>query len=55
MPSVDQTTAPVSSVPKISLRDFVNRREEIKAELMSAASDIGFLCISSLCLRRGPT
>lgn len=36
----DQTT---SQVPRISLRDFTARREEIKAELMSAASDIGFL------------
>ncbi|GAA6022003.1 hypothetical protein JCM10207_002403 [Rhodosporidiobolus poonsookiae] len=41
MPSVDQNT----QVPEISLRDFDNRREEIKAELISAASDIGFFTL----------
>lgn len=30
-------------VPRISLRDFDSRREEIKAEIMDAATNSGFL------------
>lgn len=32
-----------NQVPAISLRDFANRREEIKEELIKASSEIGFL------------
>ena len=34
-------------VPQISLRDFDARRDEIRQQLMDAASDVGFLCVSS--------
>ncbi|GAA5821746.1 hypothetical protein JCM11251_001003 [Rhodosporidiobolus azoricus] len=43
MPSVEQNTS--VGVPQISLRDFDNRREEIKEELIAAASDIGFFTL----------
>ncbi|BGO94386.1 hypothetical protein NBRC10512_002084 [Rhodotorula toruloides] len=42
MPSIAQ--APLS-VPRINLRDFSARREEIKEQLMSAASEIGFFTL----------
>lgn len=32
-------------VPRISLRDFDNRREAIKAEIMDAATNSGFLYV----------
>lgn len=35
--------AAAAAVPQISLRDFDTRREAIKAELIDAASNIGFL------------
>ncbi|GAA5900996.1 hypothetical protein JCM6882_005997 [Rhodosporidiobolus microsporus] len=43
MPSVEQNVN--VGVPQISLRDFDARREEIKAELIAAASDIGFFTL----------
>ena len=32
-------------VPQISLRDFSHRREEIKAQLLTAASQVGFFTL----------
>lgn len=50
MPSVQQASVAVAVqegeeevVPQISLRDFETRREEIKQQLIDAASNIGFL------------
>ena len=45
MPSVHQAAAAgeEEQVPQISLRDFETRREEIKQQLVDAASNIGFL------------
>jgi hypothetical protein len=48
MPSVQQAAVSVAEVdneevPQISLRDFETRREEIKQQLIDAASNIGFL------------
>ena len=38
------TSMPADIVPRISLRDFDARREDIKAEMMEAATNSGFLC-----------
>lgn len=38
---------PLSEVPKISLRDFESRREQIKEQLIAASSDIGFLYVAA--------
>ncbi|GAA5853609.1 hypothetical protein JCM8547_007383 [Rhodosporidiobolus lusitaniae] len=43
MPSVEAASS--VTVPQISLREFEARREEIKAELIAAASDIGFFTL----------
>ncbi|BGP19217.1 hypothetical protein JCM10213_002086 [Rhodosporidiobolus nylandii] len=43
MPSVEQATI---QIPAISLRDFDNRREDIKNELIAAAEDIGFFTLT---------
>ncbi|GAA5972433.1 hypothetical protein JCM11641_001843 [Rhodosporidiobolus odoratus] len=42
MPSVENAAI---AIPAISLRDFDNRREEIKEQLIAAASDIGFFTL----------
>lgn len=41
-----------SIVPKISLRDFDNRREEIKQQLYDAATNVGFFILKD---QEGPT
>lgn len=48
-PPLDQsrTSMPLSEVPKISLRDFESRREQIKEQLIAASSDIGFLYVAA--------
>lgn len=33
-------------VPQISLRDFEARREEIKEQLLTAATEVGFLWVA---------
>ncbi|BGP42657.1 hypothetical protein JCM10449v2_006669 [Rhodotorula kratochvilovae] len=43
MPAVIEVTN--VGVPQISLRDFSNRREEIKAQLLGAASEVGFFTL----------
>ncbi|GAA5964042.1 hypothetical protein JCM8115_000879 [Rhodotorula mucilaginosa] len=50
MPSVQQAAVSVAEVdneevPQISLRDFETRREEIKQQLIDAASNIGFFTL----------
>lgn len=42
----------MSIVPKISLRDFDNRREEIKQQLYDAATQVGFFVLKD---QEGPT
>lgn len=44
MPAV-QTQSPVRQIPRISMHDFANRKQEIQKEIMAAAENVGFFII----------